>query len=488
MNQIKDIHYINITCGPLFNKVRVKIADLLSFLLLFFVLVSVVTVILPKKAKACVPCLVLIKKMDDKFLWDDAEDDLDSYINNEFIKLEDYILTNIWIENVLPALMLSAEQLTAVAIQQAMFIGMFIDAEVQMGSQRVLQEIQAQTHKDYVPSMGMCEFGSLSKGLANADIHGDAYAVFFSRRSIDRQLGKGDTAGTYGYGFDKENRIIHFKSLFCNQKDRNTALEKICSNKTKWNNSNFDAAARKRVNMDIDYYSLIDKPWTLKLDFSNRKLTDKNAIPEIHNEDEEHILAMSANLFSHETFARPPARLLANQPKKLSLNIMQQLYMEMRSVIAKRSVAENSFYSIAAMKSQSPRMLDKYVNGPSTTDRIPTPSAEYMENMLLQLGIPPAELPLLMDENPSYYAQMEILTKKLYQNPRFFTNLYDTPANIERKTVALQAIKLMQKFDMLKSYLRGETNISILLEMAVEKLQGEIEDQIRAVSKIAVKG
>jgi len=87
----------------------------------------------------------------------------------------------------------------------------------------------------------------------------------------------------------------------------------------------------------------------------------------------------------------------------------------------------------------------------------------------------------MIDDNPSYYAQMEILTKKLYQNPNFYTNLYDTPANVERKTVALQAIKLMQKFDMLKSHLRGEANVSILLEMAVEQLQREVEDQIQAL-------
>ncbi|MCK5383935.1 MAG: hypothetical protein KAJ29_00070 [Alphaproteobacteria bacterium] len=440
--------------------------------------------IMPRQAKACVPCVTWLGMWDNALLWDKTEDVLDEHINDEFMELEQYILGHIWMNTVLPAMMLSTEQLSAVAIQQAMAIGMFLDAEIQLGSQRLLQEIQAQTYKDFQPSLGMCEFGSLSKGLANADIHGDTYAVIFSERSQDRQLGKGDTAGTYGHDLDQNNRIVHFKQLFCNQKDRDAALETVCANVTAWDNdADFNAAARKRMNMDIDYYTLVDKPWTLKIDFSNQEILDIAAIPEIHNEDEEHILAMVANLFGHVTFARPPAKLLANKPDKKDLNIMQELYQDMRAVVAKRSVAENSLFSIASMKAQSPRVLDKYVSGPATTDRIQTSARLYMENILIGLGVPVTELLLLMDENPSYYAQMEILTKKIYQNPNFFTNLYDTPANVERKTVALQAIKLMQKFDMLKSHLRGEANVSILLEMAVEELQREVEDEIQAISK-----
>ena len=489
----KPVHIHTAKKASLFNNVKalfVKAGNSMTKKLVFathaFLIGSItlsVAVILPREAKACMPCTVALMLVDDALLWDKTEDVLDEYINDEFMELEDYILSMIWMETVLPAMMLSTEQLSAVAMQQALAIGMFLDAEIQMGSQRLLQEIQAQTHKDYQPSIGMCEFGSLSKGLANADLHGDVYAVIFSERSQDRQLGKGDTAGAYGHELAQGNRIEHFKKMFCNQKDRASALELVCDDSTAWDNASFDQAMRQRTNRDIDYYSVFDKPWTLKVDFSNETLLDTTAIPEIHNEDEEHIMGMAANLFGHETFARPPARLLANNPDKDDLTTMQTLYMDMRAVVAKRSVAENSLYAIAAMKAQSPRVLDKYVSGPGTTDRIQTSARTYMENILIQLGVPTTEVLAMMDENPSYFAQMEILTKKLYQNPDFFTNLYDTPANVERKTVALQAIKLMQKFDMLKSHLRGEANISILLEMAVEELQREVEDEIQAINK-----
>jgi len=69
---------------------------------------------------------------------------------------------------------------------------------------------------------------------------------------------------------------------------------------------------------------------------------------------------------------------------------------------------------------------------------------------------------------------MELLTKKIYQNPDFYTNLYDKPANVSRKGVAMQAIGLMQKFDMLKSTLRKEASLSVLLELAVTDEQNDI--------------
>ena len=485
MEKLVNRHMLD--SAPLFDNAMAVIARRRKLLVRKFMtficcIMFLYAVLVPRVGYACSPCTVAIAVADGMdLLWDKTEDVLDDHINDEFLELESYILESIWFDNVLPALMLATEQLSAVVIQQVMAVGMFIDAETQLGSQRLLQEIQAQTHKDFRPSIGMCEFGSLSKGLANADIHGDTYAVIFSERSQDRQLGKGDTAGTYGYDLDTDNRILHFKRLFCNQKERASALETVCENTTSWSNAGFDAAARFRMNKDIDYYSLIDKNWTLRVDFSNQTLLDLGAIPEIHDEDEEHILAMVANLFGHVTFARPPAKLLANKPNKNELSTMQKLYLDMRAVVAKRSVAENSLFSIASMKSQTPRIPDKYVSGIATADRIETGARRYMENILTELGVPVADLLPMIDDNPSYYAQMEILTKKLYQNPNFYTNLYDTPANVERKTVALQAIKLMQKFDMLKSHLRGEANVSILLEMAVEQLQREVEDQIQAL-------
>jgi len=162
---------------------------------------------------------------------------------------------------------------------------------------------------------------------------------------------------------------------------------------------------------------------------------------------------------------------------------MQKLYLDMRAVVAKRSVAENSLFSISSMKAQGLRAPMVYVHGPGTSVLSHPRVRDFMRAALFEMGFPGIDVTQYLGENPSYYSQMEFLTKIIYQHPKFYTELYDTPANVERKTVALQAIKLMQKFDMLKSHLRGEMNVSILLEMAVEQLQREVENQIQGLER-----
>jgi hypothetical protein len=77
---------------------------------------------------------------------------------------------------------------------------------------------------------------------------------------------------------------------------------------------------------------------------------------------------------------------------------------------------------------------------------------------------------------------MEILTKKLYQNPTFYTELYDKPANVARKNASMQAIELMQRRDMVRSLLRSEAVLSVMLETALMEKQDKIANEIPTLS------
>ena len=473
-------------------------------------------------ARACTNCLATAIAADP-VVWFEAQMEFDEYLDREFARVQSFVIHELWEQNVLPAMMLATEQMSVVALQQAMAVGMLIDAESQLDAQRLLQEIRAKAHKDYHPSIGMCTFGSVMKNLAAVERKGEIATIALSQRSQDRQLGQRDTSGMHGNDLDKNPRLDQFKAIFCNEKDRDSVLAAICTD-VLWSDPAFDAAARERMNKDIDYFSALDSPWTVDMDFTNA--LDMDA-------EEEHLLAMGSNLYAHDTFPRVPTKLLQNKPGH-ELTVTQKAYMDMRSIIAKRSVAENSFYAIAAMKAEGdgletgvggvdpppPPVLGGGGGGPCGVGNggnscaggggggfggggsgfggpppppppPPTPfegvftnplnSKGYMEFILQELGVTAAEATMLLGENPSYYAQMEILTKKIYQNPSFYINLYDKPANVERKDVAMQAIKLMQKFDILKSFLRGEASVSILLELAVIDLQTEVEDQIQAI-------
>ena len=78
----------------------------------------------------------------------------------------------------------------------------------------------------------------------------------------------------------------------------------------------------------------------------------------------------------------------------------------------------------------------------------------------------------------SYYAQMEMLAKRLYQRPEFYTGLYDKPANVKRISAAMQSIKLMMDRDIFESQLRSEAIMSMILELKVAEEQQNIENAL----------
>jgi len=419
---------------------------------------------------------------------------INEHTQQEFIAHRVWWVSIFWEDNLLPALMLMAEQLTTVAVKQTEIVGGFIDAKHQMETQQTLQKITARAHKDYHPSTGMCEFGSSIKSLAASERLGEANTIVLSQRSMDRGLGNANTAAAGGKSTDSESRLKQFREIYCNYKDNNSALDYMCEHDQDENTANstprnanipdgIGGHHQLRLNKDIDYGRTIDFPWTLDVN-----LVDGADTPTAEEED---IFAMAANLYGRDVFARPQGEDLLQGNDPQSLTPMQQAYMDARAVLAKRSVAENSYNALVGMKASGT-----------------AGSRDFLEALLLELGVeddstdvrlhqgnasaatPPAyntndvsQLDALLGENPSYHAQMEVLTKKIFQNPDFYTNLYDKPANVERKGVAIQAIGLMQKFDLLKSNLRNEASQSVLLELAVIELQGEIEEELQKRTK-----
>ncbi len=343
----------------------------------------------------------------------------------------------------LPAFQQMTSQLSAVAMQQTMIFGAMLDAKHQLETQQLLQKLSAQAHKDYQPSVGLCEFGSSTKSLAASERKGEFNTLIMAKRSLDRQLGASGTAAATGASRDMSSRFEQFKKTFCDPNDDNGGLQGVCQTTSGTSPASSGTPPDSKTNKDIDYARTIDAPWTLNVDFSNST---------IDNTDEPEIMALASNLYGHEVFSRKAVNPNDDTSKKE--------YMDLRAVWAKRSVAENSYNAIVGMKSAGT-----------------AGSKDYLKALMQDLGVNDQDATRMMGDNPSYYAQMEILTKKIYQSPDFYTNLYDTPVNVARKGVALQAINLMQKFDLFKSYLRNEASLSVLLELALIDIQSELENK-----------
>ena len=335
----------------------------------------------------------------------------------------------------LPAMMRMAEHLSAIGMYQISVLGSLLDAKQQLETQRAFSALAAQAQRDYHPSDFLCTIGSNVRSLGTSEQNADATALALSERAIDRQTLNVNTDGTEGPTGDRQGRLAQFTKTYCDGNDFGQALQTVCAG----------PLPQSRRNRDIDYTRLIAEPLTLNINFTDATLTD----------DEEDVLALAANLYSHDVFAQ------VDFQKFDAAEGNRQRYLNLRAIVAKRSVAQQSFNAIAGMKSSG---------------SITAGNAVFLREIMRDLRIASnAEIDAIIGTNPSYYAQMEILTKKIYQNHNFIVRLYDKPANVARQGLALQAFNLMQSHDLYESDLRTEAMLQVWLETEIMKEQSGVQ-------------
>lgn len=350
------------------------------------------------------------------------------------------------------ALMMFTNQMSALAMEQVMIVGQFIDAKQVMETWRLFQFLQHQAHRDYTPSEDFCWFGTGVRSLGATEDGVQKNAASLGVLQLNRDLGKFGTPGASQRARDKLLRWQQFSKDYCDPKDNGwlretTGLSTAC-NKEEVTNKMF-------VNADIDYTRLVEKPHTLHTDFTDGigSCADDPTTPEeIGACQEQSIFALSQNLYGHNVLTRnADAHMLQNEQS-------QYLYLSLRSIAAKRAVAQNSFDSIVALKSKGSKDMTEE----------PDTSA-FLYSFLKELGMNAEDIEKTIGTNPSYYAQLEILAKNIYQNPDFYANLYDTPVNVRRKGVALRAIERMLDQAIMESQLRQEMAMAVLMSSKLRK-------------------
>lgn len=365
------------------------------------------------------------------------------HITDEFILHREWLTKIFWEAHVLPAMMLMTEQITTVAMQQMLIVGSFFDAKHQLETQRLLQDMQAQAHKDYQPSTGVCTFGTNTRSLAASSRNADFTKMALASRSQQRQSLSGDTLSAGGPRDDRRSRLAQFRKTYCNPADFSGGLALLC-----------DAPPAERINKDVNYTQAFGMRKTLEIDFSKAGVTP----------DEEDVLALQANLYGHDvTPFIPAAKLADDDGNKISSAVIP--YMKARSFLAKRSVAQAAFAAQAGMRAQGEAEVQP-----------------YMKAILEEMGIGENDVLEMIGERPSYMAQMELLTKKLYQTPNFYTELYDKPTNIDRKIASMHAIAMMQRRDMYHSKLRSEAIGAVWLETQLDEIEDLFVNEVGPIN------
>jgi hypothetical protein len=361
--------------------------------------------------------------------------------------------------NIVQPLMKMTEQLSAVMMLQMKAIGGFFDAKEQMQTQRAFRTLVAEAHKDYHPSEQMCQFGSFIKDISHAESRAN-----FSKKALNNTLheyyrSKFHMSSTEGATTDVRARIEQFRSVYCNPNDFAGGLWELCRNAIPANPTG-PPERRERYNKDVDFFRTLDKPVTLEIDLTNSA----------GSEDFEDVVALAKNLYWPNVPDLPSA-----VEYRRGFEDNYKHYLATRSVISKYNIAHASFAHIAGMKTQSAvGTVAADATGPAR-----------MKSLLQTFFDPPLaddEMNDLMGERPSYYAQMEFLTKRMFQHPTFYTNLYDKPANVDRINTTLEAFQLMHGRDRFESMLRQEMLISVLVEQQLEKHVRAVNAKILEIS------
>ena len=416
------------------------------FAMLFVIMLLLLTT---KPAQACCGCEKSYHTQTRNVIEDEHEDTRE-HITDEFIKFHEWFSTTFFLQYIEPALKDMAAELSAAGMQQAFAIGTFLDAGFHMETQRLLGSKQADSHANYSPSTSMCVFGSNVKSLAATQQRTRANKAVLAAQSLNRQMANNSSILGASKTEGRRARLNQFKTRYCDAR-MNGGLnngDTICQPHS--------GSGNLHVNNDVDFMRMVDTPRTLNIDFTDTTLTN----------DEIDIIALGHNLYGHETFSKLSQNALKDTS---SLDEM----MDIRGVLAKRAAARNSYDSIVALKARG---------GENAFE-----TALYMRNILGTLGMSESGIRLFLSgiedpdagHDPSYYAQLDILARKIYQSPSFYVNLYDKPANVERKKVAMQAIGLMLDRETFKSEMRSEVLLSLMLEMETLEEQDAIENRLR---------
>ena len=320
-----------------------------------------------------------------------------------------------------------ANEMLNFVLLDATAIGGFLDGRDLMNATRSLQLSTARTLKNYTPSDSICRFGTLSKSVALASENATKNQLGFSRILMDRNTQKQGSAYT-DPGAGVTAMINDFRTKYCDKKDNNGFLEGYCGTSA--------ATSDKLYNHDVDFTRVFDVPLTLNADFSDDSTTPEKSA--------------AVALFTSLTYMPP---LMSGDAGQFDPN-NSLTTQDIRALSGMKNVAANSFAALVGQKAKST------ANG----------SATYLNQVLGELGVDNAAATQLIGANPSYFAQMEVLTKKIFQSSVFYANLYESEANIDRQRVAMKAIELQQDRDFLESLRRREMLLSVLLN---SKIRGE---------------
>lgn len=353
-----------------------------------------------------------------------------------------FIMSSFYRDKVQVSFKMIADEFRNTAVMRVAAIGAFMDASIFNDTLKDMGVYATESLQSYTPSDQICKFGTLSKALAASEARMDLDRMVMSEAGLAKNLGTTNSISAAGRGMEFQMRLKSFVDSFCALEDNADGLGKLCQVATPVDDY--------KQNRDVDYTRLMGTAVTINAD-----LTDSNG-----TQDELNMFAIAHNLYGH----RQPSKRFSYD-ELLSNPDSQIQYSEYRSVAARRAAAQNTYNTLAAMKMAGSGGSDTYIRDVLNNLGLSGEAADKY------LGAKDANGKMVKS---SYDAQMNLLTKQIYQDPSFYANLMDSKVNVKRTSASLQGFGLMQARDTYKSMARSEMLMAILVQLEARKIANNI--------------
>jgi|TARA_R110002126_G_scaffold13118_7_gene57174 hypothetical protein len=368
-----------------------------------------------------------------------------------------------WEAMVKPQLQIMTMELTAATMAFSAPLGPMFDAQSLNNTVTRMQTLSAETARNQIPAVSMCQFASLSKSLASTQVVQKETTRAVSIQNLKRTTLNKELQSSKSTNDDAKARLAQFKAKYCigitGASEFGGLLGTICAAPAPANASAAPALGTRKRNKDINFTQTLGLPKTISTALYPGPYGPTESLSQL-----EDIMALSKNLYGSASMS--PAtkdNLTPKSSETAHFNVLKR-----RALQAKRNVAQHSFANYVGLKAATDR-----------ADGSELSIKPHVENLLSALGVDNSANNQytdyfakagngLTDSSPSYWTQMEVLTKTLYQDPRFYANLYDNPANVKRQQAAMRAIELMQERDIHETTLRTETLLSLWLDSELD--------------------
>ncbi len=336
-------------------------------------------------------------------------------------QLEEWMY-NDFADMIINAMKKQSQQVTQNQQQSAIASSAKTDAAVANDQALQIGMAHSAVAQELMPDAALCRDASAVRTLVGVEAAADDTQNTAADRMATYHSYAAGSSAARGEGWEKEARIATARNLYIDPRDQGGAVKGM----------GVTEGGQKRINNDMDTGRMLLQPLTVE--------TTRGGMDDL--------MALSKNLYGNEVF-------YDINPSRLNTQLF-----DLRQIQAKRNVLLNSFMAQVGLKAKS------------QNDVTPQTLAAFQK-----LGVPQSVIDRDLKGRPSYYALMEVITKRQYQDANFYAGLIKNPAAQDRTSATMAAFTNMQMRDMVQSLQRQEMLYAMLLELRILKRQAIVTAQ-----------